>query len=169
MRSTTMALVNYTKVLDLDLTEQLDLKAGSTSRNFIGTYSTKEGKTKPSPESLRPYFGFLGTLDASVQVDMESESESDNAEVDLPSSDFSMSSANRRWAGLEDGDGIMMSELPSALERDRTSAVLSRKATTTIIIDGYIPESGVMAEWKDSVPGTTRGTAVNISTIQMHR
>jgi hypothetical protein len=139
MRSTTMAQVNYTKVLDL--TKQLDVKRVQLLENVQESNLRRKGKTKPSTESLCPYFGSLGTLDVSVQVDMasESESESDNAGVDLPSSDFSMCSANRRWAGLEDGDVIMMSELPSALERDRTSAVLSRKATTTIIIDGYIP------------------------------
>jgi len=63
----------------------------------------------------------------------------DNTGVDLPSSESSMSLANWGWAGLEDGDVITMSELPSAPGRDRTSAALSRKATTTTIIVWYIP------------------------------
>jgi len=63
----------------------------------------------------------------------------DNAGVDLPSGEFSMSLANWGWAGPEDGGVNAMNELTPAPERDRTSAVLNRKATTTTIIVGYIP------------------------------
>jgi len=97
---------------------------------------------QPPPESLFPHFWFPGRLNVSTQVDAASE----NAGVDLPSSDFSMSSTNWDWAGLEGGDVNTMSELPSAPGRDRTSSVLSRKATTITIIVGYIPC------WWDSIP-----------------
>jgi len=81
-----------------------------------------------------------------VQIDAAS----NDTGVDLPSSEFFLISlANWGWAGLEDGVVNTMNELPSGPERelrDRTSAVLNRKATTTTIIVGYIPC------WRDSSP-----------------
>jgi len=46
----------------------------------------------------------------SAQVDVAS----DNTGLDLPPGEFSVSSANWGWAGLEDGDGNTMGELFSA-------------------------------------------------------